>query len=232
MLAPMPDRAREVQKGPRAGTVKAGEQVLSIPAGWVLLPPGDPGLTRRVKKAGPCWTMSEKRGRKVFSLGVYAPAERIEGIRKELLVEREDPSYERKLNRARDKRAEDQQQYEEDFAAAVFRFLGFAPAHDALAQQLARAISDHAVPVGSGTVARTKRIPIEQRAEAATIAWLRHQTTSYDNMQIARVKGMRREVRRLLAERSRQLLERYRLGAQVAEESCLLRKGLAQASNR
>lgn len=29
------------------------------------------------------------------------------------------------------------------------------------------AITDHAVPVGSGTVARTQRIPIERRAEAA-----------------------------------------------------------------
>jgi hypothetical protein len=226
----MPDRARDVTKGPRAGTVKAGDQVLSVPAGWVLLPPGDPGLTRRVKKAGPCWTVTEKRGRKLFSLGVYAPADRIEAFRKELITEREDPSYERKLNRARDKRAVEQQQYEEDFAAAVFRFLGFASLHESLAQQLARAISDHAVPVGSGTVARTKRIPIEQRAEAATIAWLRHQTTTYDNMQIARVKGMRREVRRLLAERSRQLLGRYRAGEPVAAESCPLRKGLSRAA--
>ena len=29
------------------------------------------------------------------------------------------------------------------------------------------AVTDHATPVGSGTVARTKRIPVEQRAEAA-----------------------------------------------------------------
>ena len=32
-------------------------------------------------------------------------------------------------------------------------------------------------------------IPIEQRAEAAVIAWLRHQTTAYDHMTIERVKG-------------------------------------------
>ena len=227
----MPDRAREVSKGPRTGTVKDGEQILSIPAGWLLLPPGDPALTRRVKKAGPCWAMSEKRGRKVFSLGLYAPAERIEALRTGLLVEREDPSYERKLSRARDKRAEQQVRYEEDFSAAVLRFLGFASLHQHLAQQLARAIAEHAVPVGSGTVARTKRIPIEQRAEAATIAWLRHRTTTYDNMPIARVKGMRREVRRLLAGRSRQLLGRYRNGEQVPVEQCQLRRGLARAGN-
>jgi len=40
----------------------------------------------------------------------------------------------------------------------------------------------HATPVGSGTVARTKRIPVEQRAEAAVIARMRHQTTGHDSM--------------------------------------------------
>jgi len=49
------------------------------------------------------------------------------------------------------------------------------------------AVSQHATPVGSGTVARTERIPIQQRAESAVIAWMRHQTTAYDNMKIARV---------------------------------------------
>jgi hypothetical protein len=41
----------------------AGGEVLHAPAGWILLPPGDPGLTRRVKAEGPCWVMSEKKGR-------------------------------------------------------------------------------------------------------------------------------------------------------------------------
>jgi hypothetical protein len=197
-----------------------------VPAGWILLPPGDPGLTGRVKKAGPCWTMQEKRGRKLFSRGVWAHAATVEAIRQALLVEREDPSYARKLESARHKRAVAQVQYEEDFCAAVRTFLAFAPTHAALAQELAKAIADHAVPVGSGTVARTKRIPIEQRAEAATIAWLRHATTGYDNMEIPRVKGMRREVRRALAERSRLLLGRYRRGEVIASETCLLRRGL------
>lgn len=218
---------RIVSPGPRAGTVKTESgEILQVPAGWVLLPPGDPGLTGRVKKAGPCWTMQEKRGRKVFSRGVWASASVVESIRQTLLSEREDPSYARKLEAARRKRAVEQTQYEEDFCAAVRRFLAFAPVHAELAQDLAKAIADHAVPVGSGTVARTKRIPIEQRAEAATIAWLRHATTGYDSMDIPRVKGMRREVRRLLAERSRLLLGRYRRGEAVAVDNCLLRRGL------
>jgi hypothetical protein len=108
--------------------------------------------------------------------------------------------------------------------------LAFAESHRQVAHQVARAITLHAAPVGSGTVARTKRIPIEQRAEAATIAWLRHATTGYDNMEIPRVKGMRREVRRMLAERSRSLLARYRRGDAIAAADCLLRRALGVAA--
>jgi hypothetical protein len=71
-------------------------------------------------------------------------------------------------------------------------------------------------------VARTKRIPIERRAEAAVIAWMRHQTTAYDSMKIARVKGQRREVRRMLAARSRSVLEAYRQGHAIPD-SCPLK---------
>ena len=67
-------------------------------------------------------------------------------------------------------------------------FLNFHPDHAELADRLAHAVADHATPVGSGTVARTKRIPVEQRAEAAVIAWLRHQTTAYDSMAIPRAQ--------------------------------------------
>jgi hypothetical protein len=76
-------------------------------------------------------------------------------------------------------------------------------------------MTDHATPVGSGTVARTRRIPIERRAEAAVMAWIRHQTTGYGGMVIPKVKGKRREVRRLLAARAKELLERYRRGQPV-----------------
>jgi hypothetical protein len=104
--------------------------------------------------------------------------------------------------------------------------LAFHPTHFDLANRLARAIADRATLVGSGTVARTKRIPIEQRAEAAVIAWMRHQTTAYESMPIPRIKGKRREVRRMLAHRSQELLDRYRSGEAVGED-CPLKKGLA-----
>ena len=84
----------------------------------------------------------------------------------------------------------------------------------------------HATPVGSGTVARTGRIPVDRRAGAAVIAWLRHQTTAYDGMAVPRVKGARREVRGLLARRSGEVLDRYRRG-DPAPAGCPLATALA-----
>jgi hypothetical protein len=79
-------------------------------------------------------------------------------------------------------------------------------------------------------VARTKRIPVEQRAEAAVIAWMRHETTAYESMAIPRVKGKRREVRRMLARRSKELLSRYRRG-EPASDDCPLRQALKDPAN-
>src|SRR5262249_27686465 len=98
--------------------------------------------------------------------------------------------------------------------------------HATLADMLARAVTDQATPVGSGTVARTKRIPVGRRAEAAVIAWMRHQTTAYDGMVIPRVKGRRREVRRLLARRPKDLLDHYRREGAVPE-GCPLQRALS-----
>ena len=119
-----------------------------------------------------------------------------------------------------------QTEYVADFLAAVVKFLNFDPSHADLARQLAKAVTEHATPVGSGTVARTKRIALEGRAEAAVIAWMRHQTTAYDSMQIPRAKGSRREVRRMLAQRSKELLSKYRQGHSPSAE-CPLRQALA-----
>lgn len=215
--------------GPEDRTVRQADgRVLTVPEGWVLLPPGDAALTRRVKAAGDHWLVVEKRGRKVFSRGIWADLATIERIRRELEVERSTESFaKRKVADAR-RREQAQTAYVEDFAAAVVAFLGFHPQYADLAQRLAAAVTEHATPVGSGTVARTQRIPIEQRAESAVIAWLRHQTTGYDDMVIPRIKGKRREVRRLLAQRSRQLLERYQQG-EPAPANCPLRGAIERS---
>lgn len=214
-----------VGPSPRAFEAIGPKGPMKVPEGWVLLPPGDAALTRRVKAGGAHWVVKEKKGRRMFSRGVWAPAERIDTIRAALEIEREDPAYKRKLAAGRKKRAKEQEVYAGDFEAAVLSYLGFSAKYAALGEAMANAIATHAVPVGSGTVARTKRIPIERRAEAATIAWMRHQTTAYDTMTIPRVKGMRREVRRMLAKRSKDLLSRYRRGER-ADENCPLQKAL------
>src|SRR5271169_1499881 len=75
--------------GPTPNTVRAADgSILAAPEGWVLLPPGDAALTRRVKEAGDHWVVAEKKGRKVFSRGVWAPAATIDRIRAELEAER------------------------------------------------------------------------------------------------------------------------------------------------
>ena len=224
----MPTETRTLRPGTRPRTVltEAGA-TLEVPAGWELLPPGDAGLTRRVKAAGPTWTMQEKVGRKLYSRGVWAPAATIAAARSALELERSDPAYARKLAAGRERREKKQEAYVEDFRGAVLSYLAFEARHAALAGVIADAVTRHATPVGSGTVARTERIPIDERAESAVIAWMRHQTTAYDDMVIPRVRGERRRVRRMLAERSKALLEHYRRGLEP-RPACPLQRFVAR----
>lgn len=211
--------------GPVPNTVKAADgKIIPVPAGWVLVLPGDPALTRRIKAAGDYFAIAEKRGRKVFSRGIWTAAATVEQIRAELEAERSTEAFAKKKEVAAKRREKAQSEYVEDFAGAVLNFLAFHPKFADLARRLSQAVTKHATPVGSGTVARTKRIAIEQRAEAAVIAWMRHQTTAYDSMKIPREKGKRREVRRMLAKRSKELLARYRRGE--SSEECPLREAL------
>ena len=212
--------------GLNPNTVRAADgRILPVPEGWILLPPGDAALTRRAKNAGDHWIVAEKKGRKVFSRGIWTAASTIERIRVELDAERATESFAKKKVADARRREKAQDEYVDDFQRMVVQFLAFHPMHADVAERLARAVTVHATPVGSGTVARTKRIPVEQRAEAAVIAWMRHQTTGYDSLSIARLKGERREVRRMLAKRSVQLLEKYRRGVTVGED-CPLKKAL------
>lgn len=218
---------RIVAPGPHERTVRTADgDVLSVPEGWTLLPPGDAALTRRVKAAGASWTVQEKKGRRTFSRGVWAPADRISSIQAELAAERSTESYARKRQADSKRRERKQAEYVEDFQAAVLTFLDFHSRYTDIAERLAEAITRHATPVGSGTVARTQRIPIERRAESAVIAWLRHQTTAYDDMKIERIKGRRREVRRMLAEQSRHLLKIYRRGEAIDPAQCPLQRAI------
>ncbi|MCE9575657.1 MAG: DUF2293 domain-containing protein [Deltaproteobacteria bacterium] len=212
-----------------ASRVRAADgRVLAPPATWALLPPGDAGLTRRVKAAGPTWTVVEKKGNKTFSRGVWAERSHIEAARAALAAERATPAYAKRLASDAKRREVAQGDYVREFEAEVRAFLRFAPSYEALGRALATAVTAHATPVGSGTVARTKRISVDRRAEAAVIAWMRHQTTAYDSMKIARVKGERRAVRRELAEISRAILDLHRRDVAHAIVSCPLCKSLAR----
>ncbi len=221
-----------VAPGRSPHSVIAGDGTeLAVPSDWELLPPGDAGLTRRVKASTPTWTVQIKKGRKTFSLGVWASGSVIAQRRAELESERATEKY--KNRRASDsaRRNRKQDEYVEDFGDAVFQFLDFAPRYHSIAKKMAAVVTAHATPVGSGTVARTQRIPLEQRVESAVIAWMRHQTTAYDHMKIPRVRGERREVRRILAQQSRILLDAYRRGIATVATECPLQSALGKISD-
>jgi len=199
--------------------------MIHVPEGWACLKPGDAAVTRALKALGPCWTVVEKKGRRTFSKGVWAPAERIAQANASVEEKRSDPTYAKRRAGDLKRREKKQADYEITFHQAVVSWLNFHPTHQELAEQMATAITQHATPVGSGTVARTERIPVEKRASAAVIAWMRHQTTAYDSLRIERVKGRRREMRRELAQQSAQLLSDYRKGLPI-HAACKLARAL------
>jgi hypothetical protein len=140
--------------GPTVNSVRSADgKVLTVPEGWVLLPPGDAALTRRVKAAGDHWVVAEKKGRKVFSRGIWASAATIQRIRADLEAERSTEGFTKKKDADARRREKAQAEYVEDFLGAVVTFLAFHGNCADLASRLARAVTDHATPVGSGTVA-------------------------------------------------------------------------------
>src|SRR5262249_39576693 len=156
---------------------------------------------------------------------VWAPGVTVERVKAELGAERSTGAHSRRREADAGRRQKAQEAYVEEFRHAVRALLNFHPNHAELADRLARAVADHATPVGSGTVAKTRPIAAEHGGKAAVIACPRHRTTGYDSMVIPRVKGKRREVRRMLARRSVELLGRYRTGEPIPEY-CPLRSAL------
>lgn len=203
---------------------ETGEQ-LTPPAGWVFLPAGDAGLTRKVTAAGKFWRVQAQMGRRIISKGIWAPGTIVAEAQQNIESIRATDAYKKKMAGARRRRDDKQAAFEQEFYQAVRAYLAFAPRFEEMERTMAKAVTVHAAPVGSGTVARTTMIPVEMRAEKAVIAWMRHQTTAYDSMQIARIKGERREVRRMLAQRSVELLQSYRQGRESVRD-CPLRQAL------
>src|SRR5690606_4570483 len=110
----------EVAPSPKPRYVRTADgRELAVPTGWVLLPPGDAGLTRRVKAAGPTWTVIEKKGRKRFSQGVWAPPAHIEQARGALEAERSTDAYAKRRVADAARRERNHQAYVVEFANAV-----------------------------------------------------------------------------------------------------------------
>lgn len=215
-----------VAPGKTSGTVlsQTGE-TLFPPHDWEFLPAGDAAITRSVKAKGTTWVVQVRRGRRMISKGVWANAAHILESREKVQAKRATPEYNRQRKRELARRGAKQTAYVIEFCKEVVNYLNFHPKYETQASVLAEKITEHATPVGSGTVARTQRIPVAQRAEAAVIAWMRHGTTAYESMKIARVTGRRREVRRQLAAKSVEVLQDYRQGGDIPSD-CPLKRAL------
>ncbi len=203
-------------------------KILIVPSDWSFLAAGDAGVTRKVTAQGEYWRVEYRKGRRTFSAGIWAPTSTIIQAKQEVQQVRATDQYRKKQTYAADRREKQQAAYESEFCKTVEDFLAFHPTHKNLEKKLAQAVTAHAIPVGSGTVARTQMISVEERAAHAVIAWMRHQTTAYDNLKIARIKGERRTVRRMLAQQSVELLGNYREGKSVPE-NCPLQKALEKS---
>lgn len=214
-----------VQQNPKGEIIGLDGKVLTVPADWSFLAAGDAGITRKVTAKGEYWRVEYRKGRRTFSSGIWAPTNTILQAQQEVQQVRTTDQYRKKQNYAAERREKLQAAYETEFCKTVEDFLAFHPTHKNLEKKLALAVTAHAIPVGSGTVARTQMIPVEERAARAVIAWMRHQTTTYDNLKIARIKGERRAVRRMLAQQSVDLLANYRSGLRIPD-NCPLQKAL------
>ncbi|PKG85637.1 DUF2293 domain-containing protein [Colwellia sp. 75C3] len=201
-------------------------KVYSVPAGWQKLPAGDASITRKLKSLGPSWTVQEKKGRKSFSHGVWAAKEHIEAAKSLVEAQRADPKHQKKLAQAKVRREEKEVVFSTDFQQEIIKFLNFDKKYQALVEQLAVLVKEHAVPVGSGTVARSSSVTLDDKAALAVMAWMRHQTSAYDSTSVPRIKGARRELRRKIARQSERILAKYRSGDEVDFILCPLYKAL------
>jgi hypothetical protein len=155
---------------------------LTIPDDWELLPAGDPFVTRRVKAAGRYWLAYRPRGRNRPHrrlIGVWAPTATI----KAAFDAAEATADRRGRQRVQGEASRNQKEahYREEFAAAIVRYLNFAPDHQPLAEEIAEETAAHAALVGSGRVGRTRTLSLDERAALAARAHIRHRHTDYED---------------------------------------------------
>ena len=132
----------ELEPGQHSVFSRNGRRV-TLPEAWVFVPSGDPGLTRRLKAAGPCWQVVHNRRGRQEGIGLCVPQTTLERERRRLEDERADPAYERRLEAGRRARAAKQTRYEAEFLSAVQAFLAFAPRWRELGERLAAVALAH-----------------------------------------------------------------------------------------
>lgn len=206
---------RLMKPGPNGQVINEYGLAETPPTDWSFLKAGDAAVTRKVTAAGPIWRVQVQKGRRIQSLGIWAPKAHIDQAKNAVDQMRSAPDYAKKQKNAARSRAKKQTAYQEEFLQEIISYLGFHPKYATLQQKMASLVTEHAIPIGSGTVARTQMIPIEERAGKAVIAWMRHKTTNYDHLKIARIKGERRKVRKQLAQQSIKVLLPYRNGDSI-----------------
>ncbi|MDA3930581.1 MAG: DUF2293 domain-containing protein [Prolixibacteraceae bacterium] len=221
----MDSKIRIVQPGEGNKVMDEKGVLITPPDNWAFLAAGDAGITRKITAKGEYWRVQFKKGRRMISKGIWAPKNVILQARHEVEALRKTDTYQKKKVSELKRREKKQDEYSSEFYEAVVDFLGFHEIYCEMGKEIAKAVTLHAIPIGSGTVARTQMIPIEGRAAKAVIAWMRHKTSAYDHLKIARIKGERRAVRRAIAQQSDQLLETYRQG-KIPGENCPLKNAV------
>jgi hypothetical protein len=152
---------------------------VEIPEGWESLPSGDAFVTRRVKLMGPHWVAKKPAEGYTRTLGIWAPKENIEAAQK--LAEETTTQREAKRLISRVQREKQETKYRDQFADAVCKYLDFAPKHEQLAHDIAKAVAEHATQVRSERVGRTRKLPLEEKAMLAARAYIRHKYTEYED---------------------------------------------------
>jgi hypothetical protein len=153
---------------------------LDPPDGWEFLASGEAFVTRRVKAGGVYWSAwkpKNRRGGHRRRLGLFAPAAAIAAARKAAVESADQRAAARAAGGRHRERVE--ADYQVELRDTVLRWLDFAPEHHDLAARIADGAAAQATVVGSGRVGRTKTLSVDERAELAACAYIRHHHTDY-----------------------------------------------------
>ena len=186
--------------------------IIQVPEGWDLLEPGDALLTRRVKAHGKYWEYYHEYKTKSYDkkLGIFTPANIIEEEHRKISDERSTKEYKQRLESSRKSRKKKESKYREEFSEACFRFLNFIPEHEELAHKIAEEAASQAMTVGSGRVGRTSKLTLEQKAELAIRACIRHEYTNYEEELVEDGEVWYDEIKRNAGDEVHRFLEEHR----------------------